>query len=355
VATQPAPTPDQAFWAVQLDQHAVTLSLTAPTNTIQLHAVPLNANGATLDGLGAVTYSVTDSTVEVDSTGRVTAKYTSQPGQHALVIARLTDFAQRVTLADTCYVQVTATAPTSPLAALSIQPLPGDSATRAKGGFYTITPQTTDEQGNPFPPAMIYYSVADPNIATVDPLTGDVLPLRVGQVTLYATMWAYGVVKQDSLRFTITPSDYAAITVLGVIPTGSTKPTLTFWPAILTVSAGAEVYWSNKSKTDSIDVVFDDPAAAETDTVAVDQLTDLFGYVFPLSSPGNIAPFFADTTGKGANCLTPRSSRTVAQDSTCTWIQFNTSAAKRYRLFSTPGTYHYHSTINGAAGTIVVQ
>jgi hypothetical protein len=351
-ATAPV-TPAQAFWSVSLNQHAVSLALTPGENTIQLHAVPLNANGDSLAGLGAVRYTAGDSSVTVDSNGFVTAQYTSS-GNQSFVVASLTDTAQRVTLADTCFIQVTTTAPAVSLATFSIQPLAGDSAITSVNGSYTIRAHATDTDDNDFTSMITYFSVSDPTMATIDRLTGKTYFTRTGHITFYATTWAYGVARQDSLPFTVIAPSNAQVSVLAVTPTGSKKPTLTFWPSVVTIGAGGSVYWANNSKKDSIDVIFDDPTHVETDTAFVSALADLYGYTMPVSSPGNIAPFFADTTGKGAECI-PASQRTEAQDSTCKWISYNSFSAKRYRLFPVSGTYHYHSTISGATGTIVVQ
>ena len=68
--------PTQAFWAVQLDKHAVNLALTPPYDTVRLTAHILNAAGSPLAGVtGQVHYSFPDSSVTVDSTGLLHAHY----------------------------------------------------------------------------------------------------------------------------------------------------------------------------------------------------------------------------------------------------------------------------------------
>jgi hypothetical protein len=345
-ATSPGLTPTQVYWALQLNQHAVTLAQTAPYDTIQLTAVPLNAVGQPLAGLGPVHYSTNDSLVTVDSTGLVTAKFVTLAQQTAKVVASLTDPTQHVTLVDTCFIQVTATVPNAPLATFVIQPTAGsDTVMPVNQGAYGMRVTATDSIGDPLP-AFPYFTSSDPSIARIDRLTGSISGVRTGQVVLYATTWAYGVAKRDSIPLRVGVRSQATIQVLAVAPTGSTHPILMFWPQIVTVTAGAVVIWKNSSMTDSIDVVFDDPTN-------VDSVRFTAFYNFG-SGEGNIAPWVQDTTGSNpVSAMICAKAFGVPPD--CNNFAVINFGPQRRRIFPVPGSYHYHSTKWGTSGTIVVQ
>lgn len=332
----------QSNWSLQLNQHAVMLSLAAPTNTIQLRATAYNIAGTSLTGMGTVQYLASDSTVHIDSTGLVTAQFASG-SQPTVVVASFTDPHQNLTIVDTCYVKVTDDAPASPLTTLSIQPTATDSAKRAftnsSTKLYTVKTTAKNATGTNFTGILVRYASSDPSIAAIDPLKGTVTASRMGVVTLTATTSAYGVEKQDSLRFAITLPITQKIQVLSALPTGSTTPTLVFWPASVTVGVGAQVEWLNKSVTDSIDVIFDDP----TNVDSVPLYDSGFG-----TGQGNIAPWWQDTVGTNAI-----SAKIMA------WLGGNCFGGEicqgRWRQFPVPGTYHYHSTLYPTSGTIIVR
>lgn len=350
-ATSPSPalTSATVYWALQLPQHAVTLSLTPPQNTIQLAATPFNADGQPLSGLGRPHYTTSDSALAVDSTGNVTARFTTG-SRKAFVVASLTDVAQRVTLVDTCFIRVTATAPTAPLATFSIHTASGKVAASPLGTSDTMTVSETDSIGSPIATPFVYFRSSDSSIARIDPFTGVVSTVRTGVVTLSATTWSYGVAKSDSLQFTVGIPNQATVTVLTVYPTGSTTPVLTFWPQTVIVRAGSVVTWSNASFTDSADVVFDDPT--HVDSAAYPNVRLQFG-----SGEGNIAPWMNDLLGSNpitAQICTKFGGRPPG--STCTLaLRLFPFAKQRLRTFPVAGTYHYRSQKWGTDGTIIVQ
>ena len=119
--------PSQLFATLALDHHAIVLSTTAPWNTIQLTATPMNVDGEPLTGLPAATYSLSDSgSVAITPDGELTAL---APASGVLVIASMSG--GNSTRKDTAYVTVT-DVPTAPvLTTFSIQPAPGDTTVPA--------------------------------------------------------------------------------------------------------------------------------------------------------------------------------------------------------------------------------
>jgi hypothetical protein len=339
---------DETYWALQLNQHAVQLALTAPYNTIQLTAISLNAHGEPLTVPGTVHYSTADSTVTVDQHGLVTARYVSSSFRNALVVAALTDSVHHLTLVDTCFIQVTATSPASPLATFTIQPGFGATAMMPVDQSYTIRAMGTDAGGNSvksFP----YFTSSDPNIAQIDRLNGQVVGRRTGDVTLYATTWSYGVAKRDSLAFSVVIPSQALVSALPVTPTGSTQPVLTFWPQIVTIGAGGYVTWINKSYTDSIDVVFDD--SMNVDSISYNNLA-VFGFG---TGEGNIPAWVQDPNGTDEYVARFCRYFGGTPPNCSSFVDGTRFAQARQRKFPVPGTYHYHSTKWAATGTIIVQ
>jgi hypothetical protein len=275
----------------------------------------------------------------------LTASYVTL-NQHAIVVASMTDTVQHVTLIDTCYVHVTATTPALPLATFTIQPGAGGDTLMPLDKTYTMTTTASDDNGQPVA-SFSYFWSSNPNIASINSLTGAMRAAQMGAITVYASTWAYGVVKRDSLRLTVGVPVSAKIQVLPVAPTGSTRPTLTFWPQIITVAAGAVVTWMNPSLTDSIDVVFDDTTNVDSAKFGNNLLKFATG-------EGNIAPWVLDTAGTdpiSAMICT----RYGGVPPHCNNFAVRQFAQQRLRKFPVPGTYHYHSTKWKASGTIVVQ
>lgn len=344
----PGVTPSAAYWALQLNQHAVTLALTAPYDTIQLSAVPLNVLGQPLAGLGSVHYSTEDSLISVDSTGLVTAKLVTQPSINTTVVASLTDTVQHVTLVDTCFIQVTVTAPSALLDTFYVHPAnPADTVVALSGTLHTLRASATDAAANsvPFFP---YFTSSDSTIAAIDRLTGVILAHRQGQVTLYATTWSYGVAKQDSFLLQVGPLSAITVQVYPVTATGSRSAVLAFWPQVVTIGAEGVVTWSNPSLTDSADVVFDDPTNVDSAVYGNVRIRNIG------SGEGNIAPWVKDTAG--SNPLSALiCTRFFSTPPKCNNALVTGFTSKRLRKFTVPGTYHYHSVKWGTTGTIVVQ
>lgn len=291
--TAPPPLATRAFWALQLNQHAVNLALQAPYNTMQLTATPLTVAGTPLAGVGQATFQASDSTVTVDAqTGVITAHYVTAQTQ---VIATLQ--VQGVTLADTAYVQVTATPLTSLVATLSVQPVPGDSAKRSFDSRNFSWPATVTDavhdticSANVVCPLLIYYTTSDPY--TLHPVSSQLSGIFtvnnvIGQTWLTATTWAYGVAKQDSVLFTVGYNiKYSII----LTDKGVQFDNITMIPKKVVLGVGAVVNFWNKTGTKA-GITFDDTTGLDT----VTSFGPFFGDSVPPDGRGNIAAFGVDT------------------------------------------------------------
>lgn len=316
--TIPKPTGSgRLFASLVLDHHAIALTTTAPYNTIQLIATAINAQDQPLDGVGSATFSLSDTgSVTITPSGMLTA---TAPATGVQVIATLTD--GNLTHKDTAYVNVNDVAAPPVLTTFSVQPLPDDSAkTAALDGFGVfgpkqILPQEADAGGTPIDGLPVFFSSADPTVATVDPVSGLVIGVRPGTVKIRASTTAYGVSMSDSVVFTITPPLIGLVVANPIIPVGSTTPSMQWSPGTIEVSAAGQVLFVTESTTQDIDVVFDDPTNVTESSLAP-------------SGAGNIPPFRALPDNGGAFMA---------------------------RAFPLPGTYTYHSTTFDTHGTIIVR
>jgi plastocyanin len=323
VPTQPIEEPAQVFWAITLDQHAVTLAMTPPFDTLAVVATPRNPSGTPLDGLGPVTFTSTDLTkVRVGPDGVLQAV---APGTRVLVIAKLQ--AQGVTNLDTVVVDVTPTAPASPIASLSIQPIPPDSAKLGNNaGAKFIEPRVTDADGNPYSGLLVDFISLEPTIGRIDRAAGSLgAQGQLGQARIVASATAYGVRVADTVTYRFGLPVAALIEVHpGSMEGVSTVST--FVPAGVRIGVGATVLWLFLPDVPT-DVIFDEPAFAEEDPMGVNGLGALTG-------AGDLPSSTGCTFEHPENIFTE---------------------CFRARRFTVPGVYRFHSTVTGVQGQIIVE
>jgi hypothetical protein len=340
-------TPSQTFWAIQLNQHALNLALTHPYDTAQLTVVPVNAVGTQLSVVGPAKpkYVAADSTVSVDSTGLVTARFLTQGNPTTNVIVSLQ--LQGVTLTDTVLIQVTPL-PASPLATFSMQPAPNDSAKRAVD-FNFLYSGNTDGAGTfPWPvtatdgtnstvcngnscPVLVYYSSSNPSVATIDRSTGMVSEKDTGHVFFKARTLAYGKVMQDSVAFTIGYSLTPIVLGSTLMVMGVLTLLTTAFPKKLILGVGAVVTFCNVGPYQS-GFVFNGPAAPDTASCKINTQLGNTTYAAPTGS-GDITAIGGAYQVNGPG---PKDTVFIAPQDTAN------CAARR---FSVPGTYLYHNTL----------
>ena len=290
-------------------------------------------NPVTVDGVQ--TFRSTDTLrVKVTSTGLVTGIGAGT----ASVIATQANKAgstngTSVTLADTTVFTVTAT----PVALGSLQlagRATGTPNTIGAGSTLPLVTTITSSSGAAVTTVgrPQYYSTR-PDVATVSS-TGVVSGLNPGTTTILATITVGGVTKTTAYDVVVTLPVAATVQICGQACQAPVPGTgIAFTPATITVSAtqakvqglaGATVTFTVANNTFSstttpnntacFNVTFATPGAA--------------GAVAPSTDSGNIG------TGSGTNAPL--------------------CSGSRARIFTTPGTYTYTNTTNGATGTIVV-
>lgn len=323
---------DTAFWEVRLNHHAITMALTTSYSTVQLNVSAYTPTGAPFTTTGTVVYHASDTSVTVSPTGLITARYATAPGQTDTVTATLTE--GNVTLQDIVVIKVTPTAPSSRLATFSIQLAQGDSNRigAAATSFKDLVVTATDNAGDTISDAtsdtlLISFTTSNAGIATIDQLSGTLNALIPGQVTFYASAFIYGVEQHDSLLFVVVEPYFVPIYTNPYTPVGSLTPVLIFGPPTVTVSQGAVIEWVNFSETQRIDVIFDNPGDIEP------ACGFFIGCEYePATGGGNIEAFAFDPI-----------------------LDAGLGVGARSRKFSKPGTYFYHSVINGTKGKIIVK
>jgi plastocyanin len=321
--TRPSVKVNALYSALVLDHHAVTLSITSPYDTVRIVATPENPFGAALPGLGPVTFTSSDlARMRVSEDGVVQAL---AAGEAIPVVATLRS--ENLTHVDTVFITVTSDAAPSPLAALSIHPVPPDSA-KVGIGFVNkqLLARAVDVASDSMPGLLVDFQSSDPTIATVDRRTGVVTGVRSGRVLIVASATAYGNMRADTLPFTIGLPISATI-VVDRASTAGTTPTTIFAPSVVTVGTGATVLWAWRQDIPATDVTFEDSTHVAADTIGIGPLH--VGSSGPGNIPAPIGCTAADPPSIFFKCLNSRT-------------------------FPVPGIYTYHSVLTGAAGQVIV-
>ena len=315
VAPPPLVNDSNMYWALTLDQHAVTLSTVAPYDTIRLSATPRTFEGTALANLPAPTYTSLDldrAVVSADGLVRVIKTGSRIPVVASLAVGNLRH-------ADTAFFNVTSLATPPVLATFSIHPTPPDSAKTADSK--TIVAQAATADGMAITGLSVYYTVSDPTTAMIDRVTGFLWKVRPGHVTVTATATAYGVTKTDTVTYVL---GYPLIQLLTITAQKNASGQIVngFSPARLELGPGGSVFINNATGIPT-DVTFDDPTNVAQDDVYC-------GFSPSFCGSGNIAAWAKDPNDPSG------------------------ITAVRLRRFPVPGTYTFHSTIFGTTGTIVV-
>lgn len=294
-----------------------------PGNPITVQQAPLFRSTDTLRVRVSPTGLVTGVAV---GTASVIATLQSEPG--------ITSGAA-VTRADTTIFTITA-APVQ-LGGLQLAGrATGTANTVGAGSTLTLTTTITNDAGatvtNVGRPQ--YYSTK-PSVATVS-TTGVVTGVSPGNTTIVATITVGDVTRTASYDVIVTQPVSATVVICGQACQASPVTGIAFTPATITVSAtqalvqglpGATVTFTvpantftastTPNNTQCFNVTFANPAAA--------------GAVAPSTDSGDIG------TGAAGTSNAPLCS------------------GSRSRRFTTPGTYTYTNTTNGATGSIIVE
>jgi plastocyanin len=358
--------PNQLYWELDLNHRAVTLATAtaAPYDTLTLVATPRNLQGEALSGLPAPQFTSKDvERVQVTPDGVLHG--IAATNASIWVIATLT--VDNLKHTDSVLVRVVNTATPPVLASFSVHPVPPDSAKVSVSPAYArslalgtpssfafsiaefrpavLPVQAADISGTPITGLPVYFRSSNPKIAAIDRVTGGVIGVQLGAVTLYASTTAFGVTKADTLPYRIGLPLHRMIALQSVTSLSSENPVYVFSPSEVTVAAGALIYFSNQlgnADTSHIDITF-----AEADLpniVAANTWPHGPRLTVTLSSLCNGSFFFGP-----ADCASAGNAVIIS-----TTGPGGTNRSTAPRVFTTPGVYEYHSTVAGAAGRIIV-
>jgi hypothetical protein len=366
------------FYFVRVDPQAVTLAqgstqkLTVTAYDASCTGTSCNplAPGAPLSVNGIATFRSTDTTVAtVSADGTITAR---PKAGTANIIGALQDIPgapglPSVTLADTTPVTVLATGATPP--AVADMTLTSSRSTNGAGSTDTLTITYTDAGGatvatqrgatNATGIGRPAFFTSDPSVATVG-ATGIITGVKPGATTITAVNTVGGVTKSATFPITITDP----VTATFSITTATSGTGIIFFPQTITVSAteavaegrpntttpGAVVSFgvvgttvfpntftatTTPNSTDCFNVTFANPAAAGAAPAAPQ------GSTVPAGNTGSLGIGGAGSTNPPL-CSVPTGTNAFGKDA-------------QSRLFTTPGTYTFSSTTNGATGTLIVK
>lgn len=360
-----APTNDGSLLlkSVQFDMHAYNLATDLNYNRVQLHVTALMGDGSAAPA--AVRYTASDTLIEIDSTGLLTALHPT-PGP-VTVTASVT--VRGVTRADTVRVRVFSGVPPALVGWLALTPLPGDSAVLIGafpvaaliGGMDNkyLNAAAYDKDGNLVDVELSLQS-SDPDVAIFCSCSfGQVTPRSPGLVWLHLSTYAFGTYFRDSLQLRVDSLRYYTVNtkLIPETPVPGVTQVLQFYPGEFTVPRGSDVVFISPVKVlggipskhcawdpdpttlfcygadEYLDVIFDDPSAASA-SVRIDPTNTAdpyaaFANVYNSQhGSGNIPPFrFNDVDGENPY---------------------------QVRTFNTPGDYAFHNS-RGGKGVIHVR
>lgn len=346
------PTPladeDTLYWDLNLSHHAVTLSMTAPYDTLTVRAVPRNVRGEPLLGLPTPQFTSADpEAIGVGANGQLVANAPS--GQPVTVTATMT--VGNLKHKDHLLVRVVPVDHPPRMATFSVQPVPPDSAKRAamariNGAMPdTLRWRAVDSTGAPMESLFVSYRSSDTTVAWIEELSGRYVGYRPGRLRFYASAAVYGVALADTVDFRF---GWPLISFVGVFPDSSgPTPRNRLSREEVAIATGGMVMWeaTGADTTVHFDVSFENPSilGALTGTAAQRAL-EIYDAA-ALSPWGILACFVGDCTATGNFVLTPTYS-----DLFGSWVGLGVAT----RVFTAPGTYTYRSELNDAGGRIVV-
>ncbi len=256
---QPKNKADAIPWFLTLNYKAVTMRV---SDAVQLAATSTNVNRVPITNLPAIQWSTNDTALKVDANGRVTA---SGAVNKALVFAKVTDPATRITLMDTAIVTTVVTAYT--FAGYRLLPAGGVGDTIIPVAVLNeFNAAVVDAAGNPVRDgagAVIvpttFFSTKAPNSSFQVVLTAPprATAYNVGRFTVNAEAYLFGTLYRDSVTYRIGYPITVALNIQRAMPgTGPTPSAMS--QTDITVGTGGTVRFLNQNLTLPADIKFDD-------------------------------------------------------------------------------------------------
>lgn len=363
--------PQKIFWRLDVNHTAITLSTAAPDNQFQLVAVPRNIYGDPLPLEENVSFSkalVNDTTVGLTVDGLITGR---SPTTSQSIYVRTT--IGGITRADTVRVRVIRDDLVKRIKSLSLL-ADGDSSwiwPRAAIGPSpkSFTMKAVDMNDQVMTNTEWLRDIRSDNsdiVSVPNRVNADIIGEMPGKTWVYTNLYAFNKSFKDSVLVEVLDPPIKLVLIGAYTPQGGSKQFI-FYPSELTIPVGGTVVWDNSRSvtwggnesfyeseggfnrfwTDTVDVVFDNPAN-----------------ILPGSSVGrqilisSILYYTHDARGEGGN-IAPwslndcRLGESPCAGSGVTWF-FDDGI--RSRKFTQPGVYRYTSQRHPyMSGTITVK
>lgn len=247
--------PADIFWRLELDHHAINLSLddSKPEyHTHKLLAMPLRLDGTPFPTEVKPTFVSSDTNrVRVDQDGLITAKSITATNSPVRIIATMTAGRGPITNVDTAFVVVTPNV--REIETFSIRPLRNTLGV----GYDTIMAARALGPGNqPVTGIRVAYSSSLPKVISYSE-TGLVMPRTMGKSILRASTLNYGTEHRDSVEITVTEPEVFQVLINYLIDEAG-RFVMYPDPGEITIKAGHGVVWTSATGV-VMGLTFDDP------------------------------------------------------------------------------------------------
>lgn len=245
-------------WSVNLNYRAINVAV---GETVQLTVNPLDAAGKPMTGLPPVVYTVSDTSVKVDASGKLTA---SARHANVLLVARLQSVEGNWTRADSA--RITVVDAPYPIAGIRMVPDgPELQPANQWRAFYAFAVDAAgkpllDAKGDTIWPKTHYVSSVPRNEYNLyNAWEGEAQGKNLSEPKITGTTYAFGKTFRDSVKFRVIYPDTGRLYVHRVSYNMNPSPS-SMSQTDLTVLKGGTVFFQSQNTTKADDIVFDDQA-----------------------------------------------------------------------------------------------
>ena len=290
-------------WGVNLNYHAINIAV---GDQVQLAVNPVDASGAPMSGLPPVEYTVSDTSVKVDPSGKLTAVVAHANIQ---LVAKLHSVEGNWTRTDTARITVVE----APYAIAGIRMVPDGPELQPSNQGRSFDAFAVDAAGNPLLDAagdtiwpLTYYVASTPRkeYYLYNNWTGYGVARNLSEPKITGTTYVFGKSYSDSVKFRVTYPDTAVLYIHRVSYNLTPSPSA-MSQTDLTILQGGSVRFQTLNTTKHDDIVFDDLANVVNGNIPV-----VTGYPGKFVTFPNVGAFtYHSTSGfHGTITVVPRPS-----------------------------------------------
>lgn len=245
-------------WSLGLNYHAINIAV---GDQLELAVQPKDAAGNLMSGLPPVVYTVSDTSIKVDESGRLTA---ARARSNVLLVAKMQSLEGNWTIADTARV----TAVEAPYAAAGIRMVPDGPEVVPANEVRGFPAFAVDAAGNALLDAAgdtifptTYYQASTPRkqYYVSNSWSGYGYARNLSEPTVRGTSYIFGNVYQDSVRFKVVHPNAGVLYIYRVSYSLNPSPS-EMGQTDLTILKGGTVKFVTYNTSQQDDIVFDDQA-----------------------------------------------------------------------------------------------